>query len=329
MADRLVITNGDVAADALREARIADEILPWRDILHEGPVPGGLGLEELSKVRAEFLSRRGWLSADELEAAFGARDATIRNHAAFGEVILWFEHDLYDQLQLLQILDFFADENRRTGLYLIQAGKYLARETPRALKSHLTLKEPVSEAHFALAKLAWTSFRSSSPEPLASLLRLSTHVLPFLRLAILRLLEELPSPGSGLSRTEWTILNLISQGIRKPRELFEAFAETEELTFIGDWSFYHALDQLGSGGAPLIAGFQRRSFSPAMSDEEREAYLESELTFTHLGYSVLTGAADAMKNRKTMRALGGFSIDSNAPWRWDRASRQLQAPPRN
>ena len=47
MKDRLIITNGDSAAACMREARLDGEILPWRDILHEGPVPAGLDLEDL------------------------------------------------------------------------------------------------------------------------------------------------------------------------------------------------------------------------------------------------------------------------------------------
>ena len=60
MSERLIITNGDSAVDGLRAAGIAAEILPWRDILHDGPVPD-LPLEELSRVRARWLhpSRSG------------------------------------------------------------------------------------------------------------------------------------------------------------------------------------------------------------------------------------------------------------------------------
>ena len=35
----LIITNGDEAAARMKEARINGEVLCWRDILHEGPVP--------------------------------------------------------------------------------------------------------------------------------------------------------------------------------------------------------------------------------------------------------------------------------------------------
>lgn len=327
MKDRLIITNGDSAAACMREARLDGEILPWRDILHEGPVPAGLDLEDLSNVRAQFLAQRGWIREDELRTAFQARDDLIRQHRNFSTVLIWFEHDLYDQLQLLQILDFFATEKRRHGLYLIQSGKYLGQETPKALKTHLHLMEPVSEAHLALARLAWDGFRSPSPEAWASLLRLNTHVLPFLRLAMLRLLDELPNHASGLSRTEWTILNLVGQGIRRPRELYQAFMDYEEVYFMGDWSFYHALDQLGGGGAPLLAGYRGLSFSPTLPEASREAYFECELSFTHIGYSVLAGGTDALRHRPLNRTIGGFNLNSRAPWRWDHASRRLLPPP--
>jgi hypothetical protein len=198
---RLIITNGDEAMARMREAKIAGEILPWRDILHEGPVPATLPLEELSTARAQFLAERGWLPAEELRSAFRGRDAMLRRHRDFKTVVLWFEHDLYDQLQLIQLLDFFAGEGRRDGLFLIQAGKYLSLETPRSLKGHFQIMEPVSDAHLALGRFVWNGFRAPTPEPWAAILRLSTHLLPFLRLAILRLLEELPNQHSGLSRT--------------------------------------------------------------------------------------------------------------------------------
>ena len=207
----LIITNGDDAVARMREAGIRGEILPWRDILHEGPVPPSLPLEDLSAVRADFLAQRGWLPKEELHAAFRSRDAMIRRHSEFESVVLWFEHDLYDQLQLIQLLDFFATE-RREGLYLIQAGKYLGLEKPKALKAHFHLMEPVTEAQLALARLAWNGFRAPTPELWAGLLRGSTRILPFLRLAMLRLLEELPHPASGLSRTEATILSLSLRG---------------------------------------------------------------------------------------------------------------------
>jgi hypothetical protein len=326
MQTRLIITNGDSAAQRMREARIAGEILPWRDILHEGPVPPALPLEELSAIRAQFLAQRGWIPEDELRHAFSERDALLRDHRRFDSVILWFEHDLYDQLQLLQILDFFASEAPRSNLMLIQAGRYLGQESPRALSGHLRLMEPVGEAHLTLARLAWSAFCSPSPEALLSLLRFKSPALPFLRPALLRLLDELPDHRCGLSRTERTILHLIASGIRKPRELFQNFTDMEEAFFMGDWSFFHNLDQLGAGGAPLVAGFSGLHFSPALPASVREAYFACELGLTHLGFSVHSGGTDALRHRQMNRVMGGFHLRAGQEWRWDQSRLRLTPP---
>jgi len=49
----LNITNGDCTVKLMAAAGIPGVILPWRDVLHDGPVPAGLSLEQLSAVRAK------------------------------------------------------------------------------------------------------------------------------------------------------------------------------------------------------------------------------------------------------------------------------------
>src|SRR5689334_9869418 len=97
----LHITNGDATVAVMKRAGIAGEILPWRDVLHEGPVPAELTLTELSEVRARFIADCGWRTFAEAQAEFRTRDAALAQYRAHEEVVLWFEHDLYDQLQLL------------------------------------------------------------------------------------------------------------------------------------------------------------------------------------------------------------------------------------
>lgn len=48
----------------MQQAGIAGEFLPWRDVLHEGPVPETPSLEALSKIRAGFIAEKGWGATD-------------------------------------------------------------------------------------------------------------------------------------------------------------------------------------------------------------------------------------------------------------------------
>jgi hypothetical protein len=326
----LIITNGDAAGAKMREARINGEILCWRDILHEGPVPFTGTAEELGAIRVDFLVGGGWGNPDEIRASFADRDRIMGNLETYSDILLWFEHDLYDQLQILQILDMLAERKTvHSRLSLIQAGTFLALETPSRLKMHLKLKKPVADAQFEMAQAAWAAFRAPTPERWAALLRYDTSALPFLRAAIMRQLEELPSVATGLTRTETFILNAIQQQITTPAQLFTAFQECEEAAFMGDASFFRILDELCAGAAPFVAGLWRNQFSPDFSDEERYAYLSTELKLTGLGVTTVSGKRDAIEFRRIDRWMGGTHITNKTCWRWDAVNLRLSPPAAN
>jgi hypothetical protein len=52
----LCITNGDSAAALIELSGVSGDVLPWRDVLHEGPDPSGLSFDELREVRANFIA---------------------------------------------------------------------------------------------------------------------------------------------------------------------------------------------------------------------------------------------------------------------------------
>ena len=94
----LHLTNGDSTVPGLLGTGLAETVLPWRDVLHEGPVPD-VPDAELRRIRARFLA--GAAAADiGTEAEFERRDRALAEHRD-GEFVLWFEADLYDQLQVV------------------------------------------------------------------------------------------------------------------------------------------------------------------------------------------------------------------------------------
>ena len=95
-------------------------MLAWRDVLHEGPVPPG-NEATVREARARFFVETGW--DDRAEHAIHElerRDSALLEALAEGrEVVLWFEHDLYDQLQLVQALALVAGSACRPSVRLI------------------------------------------------------------------------------------------------------------------------------------------------------------------------------------------------------------------
>ena len=94
----LHVTNGESAGNTLRQTALGGAVLPWQDALHEGPVPA-LPRQELLRTRARFLADCGWGRQQALLSSLERRDRQLLEALRDGlHVVLWFEHDLYDQL---------------------------------------------------------------------------------------------------------------------------------------------------------------------------------------------------------------------------------------
>ena len=233
------------------------------DILHHGPVPPHLSLAELSEVRARFIAGCGWAPFPQVHAEFQHRDSTLARHEEFDEVLLWFEHDLYDQLQLIQILNQFHAAPP-ASLSLIQSATYLGHLAPSQLADLFPTRVSVTAAQLSLAAAAWNAFRQPDPRALHEFLT-PQAALPFLAAALLRYCEEYPWTTDQLTRTQRTIARLRAEGLTDPHDLFRAFCRDEEPFWMGDDTFFLILEDKLPPPAGWLWDPTRRRFSPRPS----------------------------------------------------------------
>ena len=324
----LHITNGDSVGGTLRQTDLPGDILTWKDILHEGPTPAGLSLEQMSKIRAQFIAGSAFSTYDDVLDSFMQRDTLLARFAAHKEVILWFEHDLYDQLQLIQLLDWFSRQDLgATIVSLICINSFpgianfvgLGQLNPSQLRSLYETRRPLTEIEFTLGSEAWKAYCSPDPKELEVFLRRDTTALPFLKAALLRHLEQFPALRGGLSRTERQILEVVASGVHEPLEIFRAAQEKEESPFMGDTPFWFHLFSLCAGKKPLLKRADGGSFSLPTGDHHDSAFRDQQLVLTDEGRKALAGQTDWIKiNRGIDRWLGGVHLQGkNATWRWD------------
>jgi hypothetical protein len=323
----LHITNGDCAASMIRQAGVSGEVLPWRDVLHEGPVPDGLTLEELRPVRARFIADAGWCPYEEALRDLAERDAVLAGCLTQDEVVLWFEHDLYDQLQLLQVLDWLAAQGpAATRLSLICEAEYLGPATPQRLVERFPGRQPVSAQQLELARRAWAAFRSPDPTAIQDLLEQDTSALPFLHAALLRHLQQFPSVRNGLSRSEAQALEAVAAGATRLGQVYVgSHHEREEPVFLGDAVFALYIEGLSQGREPLLlhkdGGRILAPRGPAAAPE----FWDEEVRLTEAGRAVLEGRQDRIRLNGLDRWLGGVHLcGAEARWRWDQAAGRLR-----
>jgi hypothetical protein len=321
---RLNITNGDSAAGTLSEAGIEGKIVAWRDVLHEGPVNSSLSLEELSNERARFIAEQGWDDFAHVSGNFAEGDQVIRHLDYFDEVVLWFEDDLYDQLQLIQLLDFFGTgKASKKNLSVIVVDGYIPPLSADELK-RLDAKRPraTAEQH-DIAKRAWKAFGSSDPTGISQFLADKTSALPYLARALVRHLEECPSADNGLSRSEREALTVIGAGHNTPVKAFLEVAKLQDSIFLGDIIFYSYLERLSGRKDALLTWKDGKPVIAPTAKRSRE-FVEGELALTSLGRDVLAGKTDWQRINKKTRWLGGVEIrPGEGGWRWDTTERKL------
>jgi hypothetical protein len=307
-ANTLHLTNGDSVLYLWKKCGLLGTHVAWRDVLHEGPVPSSASLEMVSRVRGDYLASRGYGNAIKIHHDFEKRDAVVRRAKEFDEIVLWFEHDLYDQLQLLQILVTLHEQGLGAGsVQLILCDQYLGSLTADELMALYPKRKFVTAAVEQGAIRGWNAFTSAEPQALQKAINEKYPGLPFLRDALRRLCEEYPERRSGLSRTQKHLVEACAQGARGKEELFRRSQAREEAAFLGDTTCYAVLEELAAQPAPLLVE------------------LDHGYELTVLGRRVLGGDADWLEHQPLDRWIGGVRLITQQHWRWDE-EREAFAP---
>ncbi len=322
----LLLTNGDSAADLLKDAGVEATIMPWRDMLHDGPVPHTDSEEALVDIRADFLADGEINTVDDVRKDMLERNSLIENHSNYDRIELWFEHDLYDQLQLVEIIAKLAKQVRLQNVILVQALNYLGMQSPNTILKFRDLSIPVEPIMFERATRIWNAFRNDTPEALYEEIQEKTPGFPVLRQSLKRGFQELPGPD-GLSRTERHTLYSIDRGVSRTGMLFARVNNMEEAAFLGDWGFFSILSGLAFCNNPLLEGLPER-FKPSLlqDNDRRKAFITSNLTLTDLGKSVLESLQDHAQHNKIDRWFGGTHLTNDSLWRWDDEEEKLITP---
>jgi hypothetical protein len=275
---------------------------------------------EQRKIRATFLAgTQIGADFDRVLAELTSRDHELETRSARDEVILWFEHDLFDQLNLIQLLDQLSKlPKSSTPISLISIDRFPGRSTfkglgelkPEELASLVAQRRPVTDDQLQLGTRAWSAFRASNPQRIEEFLKGDLSALPFLAAALRRHLEEFPSASNGLSRTEQRLLELSSGTPMGAYDAFRRLHDSESCFYIGDTSFLAVIRELAALSPPLLT---------IDGDDRTASHIPpASISLTSAGQTLLFGQADRVRDWGIDRWLGGVHVEWRGPvWRWD------------
>lgn len=312
----LHVANGHSTTRLIEAAGIGGRTMVWCDPLCEGPVPD-VPDEELLGIRARFHASSPD-HVDTVAADFTGWRAAVDDFRSYDELVLWFEHDLFDQLNLVQLLTHlgrFGPPAKPLTLVSIDSHpghpKFmgLGELSLAEIGSLFETRLPVSAKQLALAPDAWDAFRSPDPTAIEHFLKTDTTPLPFLAAALKRHLEEFPSHSNGLSRSERRLLTLAAEA---PVDVHRAFArmhEGETAYHITDSSFWERATELANTSPPLL--------TLIFAAGGTEALPRGTISLTQAGRDVLGGTLDRVRLCGIDRWMGGTHLTGHGPiWRW-------------
>ena len=299
----LHIRCGSDIRDGIRQAGFEGAFLEFSDPFCQGPLTDAP--QELHiAARAAFVARAYETDAVNTHSDLKTAYSGLDGYTNYSAIILWFEHDSYDQLILAYLLNYFSKAAGVPPLELICIHAHkdipdfrgLGQLSPSQLKALWPLRVEVGQEHLALGVAAWRALMAQNPKKLEALSKGTTSAVPEMSGALARHVQQLPHQDTGLSLTEELSLKILTDGSRTAGKVFRQLTLKEEpLPYLGDLMFWYELRQLIEGGAISIV-------------ENVADWPGSMLAITDLGRAVLRGEKYWVDYARMPRWVGGIEI---------------------
>lgn len=294
---------GDDLRDRLPASGWEGTYLAFADPVCVGPVGEGELMAYLGQ-RARFVALHAGIDAGQARLRLGAEYAALNGLAKFDRVLLWFEHDLWDQAALIRVLSILAGREALSGkLFLMPAD---AKRPFVALSdAELVALEPVplTPLQAELGAEAWEAFAAPDPTALDRLSRRAL-ALPHLAAAMRRHLQDLPWRGDGLALSERQVLRAVADGAGDLAAVLAA---------------QHAADPVFPHTDLIAAELHRR-----LSDGPRRLLTpDRSWRLTERGAAVLAGTE---RHRPAPRFQAGVAVGPDPAWMWDPRAAGVHAP---
>ena len=118
------ILNGDSTSYAIKEGGIKGDTIVWREMLVEGPLDKNFGSDAFWKKRYSFFENELGVSNLEYYDKTIKEIIKIKDLTSYNEVVLWFEFDLFCQVNVIALCSYLLQYYRNDiNYYLVCTGK--------------------------------------------------------------------------------------------------------------------------------------------------------------------------------------------------------------
>lgn len=256
MNKTLHILNGDSTAQIFSRSTIQGDVIIWREMLCEGSLHKDVGSDAFWKKRYAFFEVEIGVSKIEYFDKTIKELIKIEDTSNYNKIVLWFEYDLFCQVNLMALCVFLLKYYRKDiNYYLVCIGhekgkSYLQTLSDYSSDKYQTLykdKIKLTRNNLLFAKQSWELYVENNKETLKEFDFDQCSKFNYLQQAINQHLQRFPSQN-GLNQIENKILRIINTGVSDRNSIVNElllWQQKETVYGFGDSQYFLYLKKLG------------------------------------------------------------------------------------
>ncbi|NNG09510.1 MAG: DUF1835 domain-containing protein [Arenibacter sp.] len=279
MSSQLHITNGDVLTEKLRTLNLQGDIITWREMLCEGKTETNVGSESFWKTRFEFLNKNYKISKSWFIDKTLKEYRSLCSHKQEDHIVLWFENDLFDQINMLAVISWLKTHRPYAQISLVSGDQEVKMDnllglgslTEDQLRKVFNNRTLLTQDDVEYADYVWQLYCSDNPIRLENLKDFDSFQFAHLSGAIEAHLLRFPTIKNGLNAVENNILKLAIDTKPKTKSaLLHAVLNNQGVYGFGDTQYERVITKL----KPLFS-----NFNPVRLSKKGKEILEGKTSY--------------------------------------------------
>lgn len=250
----LHILNGDTTLVKFKEANIDGEVAIWREVLSDGPTHMELGNDQFWETRSSFMRDFFEASREDYQRLTISEFHKIQNFNDYDQTVLWFEYDLFCQINLMALCSYINQNKKNTSdISIINCGKFkdsnkllgLGEIDSSVYQTLLLQKTKLESEDLAFASKIWQVYNSNNHlQGFKGLIQKDHPKFKYIKPALTAHLERFPNDKSGINAIDKKILSIISEGQMNKNKIVRKLLLWQEWFGFGDLQYEIYLEQL-------------------------------------------------------------------------------------
>ena len=257
MNNSLHILNGDSTAQIFSRSSIPGDVIVWREMLCDGSLHKDVGSDEFWKKRYDYFENEVGVSKIDYFDKTIKELIQLEDLSNYNEIVLWFEYDLFCQVNLLGLCTYLLKYFRKNiNYYLVCTGHEDGKPDLQPLSNYsskeyellYTNKIKITRNNLLFAAQSWDLYVDNKKEDLMDFDFGQSSKFKYLQKAINQHLQRFPSEN-GLNQIENKLLETIDVDASDRNTIIKGmlhWQHKETVYGFGDLQYYLYLKKLGN-----------------------------------------------------------------------------------